>query len=298
MAIDTITVASAEITDGSIATADIADDAVTSAKLDTNIAVAGTLGVTGAITGTSQTLTKSGNVALFLNRTGSGTDDDGDIVQISNADGLVGAIGSSTNTEITFAGKDCGLGVVDHALVPTQGDGLLYRNDNEVDLGMTATRFKDIYISGGLYVGGTASANKLDDYEEGTWTPSIQNGWGILNPTTSTATGHYTKIGNLVYVLFKIVLNGGSTNSNPLVVAGLPFSHDGTTGGSGVYDTLHGSFASANSNATNVFGEVGNNGATAIIFKYRGATGLNNFTGTDSGNSGNFTFSGIYRTDS
>ena len=45
MAIDTITVASAQITDGSVATADIADDAVTSAKLDTNISVDGNLGL-------------------------------------------------------------------------------------------------------------------------------------------------------------------------------------------------------------------------------------------------------------
>ena len=146
--------------------------------------------------------------------------------------------------------------------------------------------------------GTTMTGELLDDFEEGTWTPSILNGWGILNPTTSTATGYYTKIGNLVYVLFKVIISGGSTNGNPLVVVGLPFSHDGTTGGSGVYDTLHGYFQSANSNATSVLGEVGNNGAVAIQFRYRVATGLNNFTGTDSGNSGNFTFSGIYRTAS
>ena len=170
--------------------------------------------------------------------------------------------------------------------------------DTNITIGGTLGVTGLITASGSIAVGGTGSANTLDDFEEGTWTPSILNGWGILNPTTSTATGHYTKVGNLVYVLFKIVLNGGSTNGNPLVVAGLPFSHDGTTGGSGVYDTLHGYFQSANSNATNVLGEVGNNGATAIQMRYRAATGLNNFTGSDSGNSGNLTFSGIYRTAS
>ena len=170
--------------------------------------------------------------------------------------------------------------------------------DTNIAIGGTLGVTGLITASGSIAVGGTGSANTLDDFEEGTWTPSIQNGWGILNATTSTATGHYTKIGNLVYVLFKIVLSGGSTNGNPLVVVGLPFSHDGTTGGSGVYDTLHGYFQSANSNATNVLGEVGNNGATAIQMRYRTATGLNSFSGTDSGNSGNLTFSGIYRTAS
>ena len=39
-----------------------------------------------------------------------------------------------------------------------------------VDLA-TTFRFKDLYLSGGVYLGGTGSANQLDDYEEGTWTP-------------------------------------------------------------------------------------------------------------------------------
>jgi hypothetical protein len=30
--------------------------------------------------------------------------------------------------------------------------------------------------TGGLYVGGSADANKLDDYEEGTFTPAINSG--------------------------------------------------------------------------------------------------------------------------
>ena len=37
-------------------------------------------------------------------------------------------------------------------------------------------RFKDLYLSGGVYLGGTGAANKLDDYEEGTWTPTLGNG--------------------------------------------------------------------------------------------------------------------------
>jgi hypothetical protein len=28
-------------------------------------------------------------------------------------------------------------------------------------------RFKDLYLSGGVYLGGTVAANKLDDYETG-----------------------------------------------------------------------------------------------------------------------------------
>jgi hypothetical protein len=30
-----------------------------------------------------------------------------------------------------------------------------------------------IEVSDGVYLGGTGAANKLDDYEEGTWTPTL-----------------------------------------------------------------------------------------------------------------------------
>jgi hypothetical protein len=43
--------------------------------------------------------------------------------------------------------------------------------DATVDLGYFSLRWKDLYLSGGVYLGGTGAANKLDDYEEGTWTP-------------------------------------------------------------------------------------------------------------------------------
>ena len=67
-------------------------------------------------------------------------------------------------------------------------------------------RFKDIYISGGInfsdasggvgYSAGNA-ANTLDDYEEGTWTPT----WtGDSSITVNEA--KYTRIGGLCYIYF------------------------------------------------------------------------------------------------
>ena len=46
----------------------------------------------------------------------------------------------------------------------------------------------------GVYLGGTGAANKLDDYEEGTWTPSI-SGYG-QELLAVNSTGSYTKVGN------------------------------------------------------------------------------------------------------
>src|SRR6056300_51299 len=51
--------------------------------------------------------------------------------------------------------------------------------------------------SAGIYLGvnSATAANLLDDYEEGTWTPSITGATGVTN-----LTGSYTKVGNLVTI--------------------------------------------------------------------------------------------------
>ena len=69
----------------------------------------------------------------------------------------------------------------------------------------------DLTLSGGVYLGGTGSANYLDDYEEGTWTPTNYTGIKLL-PT-------YTKVGNMVRV--SVYLYGGSFTS--ATIGGLPF---------------------------------------------------------------------------
>jgi len=78
--------------------------------------------------------------------------------------------------------------------------------------------------------GDTAAANALDDYEEGTFTPTI-----IGTTTAGTATytgqaGKYTKVGNLVTCLIYLNYSGG-TGAGNLRIAGLPFA--AVSGGSG-----------------------------------------------------------------
>jgi hypothetical protein len=76
--------------------------------------------------------------------------------------------------------------------------------------------------AGGLtFNGDTAAANALDDYEEGTWTPSIGG-----NASYTTQTGTYTKVGRLVYVNCNIQINVIGTGS-VTTITGLPFSASG-----------------------------------------------------------------------
>lgn len=73
--------------------------------------------------------------------------------------------------------------------------------------------------AGGIYLGGTGAANYLDDYEEGTWTPTVSNG-GFSGFSRG---GHYTKVGRQVTVILEADLQG-TANSGTFVITGLPFS--------------------------------------------------------------------------
>jgi hypothetical protein len=70
-------------------------------------------------------------------------------------------------------------------------------------------------------------ANTLDDYEEGTWTPTI-NGYGSAPTITYTSqTGTYTKVGRQVTVSFKVVVASSSGGTQEILVASLPFTAGG-----------------------------------------------------------------------
>ena len=82
----------------------------------------------------------------------------------------------------------------------------------------------------------SAAANALDDYEEGTFTPSFSAGFAYVgNITYSNQEGHYTKIGNQVFAYIYLRPNGNSahsgnliTDGNSLTVSGLPFTCNNT----------------------------------------------------------------------
>lgn len=78
----------------------------------------------------------------------------------------------------------------------------------------------------------SSDVNTLDDYEEGTWTPTlVLSTPGTSSFTYSIQTGMYTKIGRQVNVHFRIECSASSagTGTGQLYVAGLPFSVSATT---------------------------------------------------------------------
>ena len=96
-----------------------------------------------------------------------------------------------------------------------------------IDLGYSTVPFKDLYLSGGAYLGGTAAANKLDGYEEGTWTPGIASASGSFTTLTySVQHGTYTKIGDTVRLTCVVSTSNVSvgTASGAITITGNPFA--------------------------------------------------------------------------
>ena len=180
--------------------------------------------------GGSNYMTRSNAQPLLLNRLTS----DGDIALFMKDGTTVGSIGVASTDNFYFAAADgAGLKVdsdLSSGVTPCNSSGADL--DASINIGHASARWNNLYLSGGVYLGGTGSANYLDDYEEGTWNVTIVNGG--LTPSVTSAS--YTKIGNRVFLSCHLVV---PTNSESLYMAlgGLPFSTSGDSGGSLGYTT-------------------------------------------------------------
>ena len=191
-----------------------------------SIVLNGTTGITTPdLDSYDLTVTKAGT-PIIADRTGS----DGTILDLKKDGSTVGSIGTEGGSgfdAMYIANGDAGLifqGYANDAIIPFDASNLDKR-DAAIDLGYSAGRFKDLYLSGGVYLGGTGAANKLDDYEEGSWTPSITYQSGGPNSSNQTS-GSYTKIGGLVNVNGMILCGNTNGGSGVAYLSGLPFTVD------------------------------------------------------------------------
>jgi hypothetical protein len=69
----------------------------------------------------------------------------------------------------------------------------------------------------------SSDANTLDDYEEGTFSPTMSSGSG--GPIVlSYGLGQYTKIGNVVNVRVRVTVSNANSAGGLIQIAGLPFT--------------------------------------------------------------------------
>ena len=203
----------------------------------------------------------------------------------------IGGVGNITPYGIRFAINGTGTGgsglyFGSSVILPTNNTPTI--SDGAVDIGQYNYRFKNIHLSGGVnfgdatggitYTNGNA-ANTLDDYEEGTWTPTLVGYYGNLGTTFTQGTrnGVYTKIGNLVTLGMEINNAGvAAANNNDIVaISGLPFN----IGGYGIVGAhVHTSAASKagggwTSISSTKLGHLGNSGvATSVWAWLRGSS--------------------------
>jgi hypothetical protein len=163
--------------------------------------------------------TMSGDPAIFANRA-----QDGSVIEIQKNGTTVGSIGSSNTGERLYMVNDStGLSFIGDFsnIFPCDSSGTA--RDNAINLGGVGGRFKDLYLSGGVYLGGTGSANKLDDYEEGTFTPNIQPTSGSITWLSSADTLSYIKVGSAVHIFGRVTVDSVSSPSG-ITRGSVPFT--------------------------------------------------------------------------
>ena len=174
----------------------------------------------------------SSSTPAYVLLTKSRSDTKGAHTVVQNNDGM-GAL--------SFLGSD-GTAFVEAARIEAQVDGTPGANDmpgrlvfsTTADgasspterLRITSTGQVRLAGAGITFNGDTAAANELDDYEEGTFTPTLAYQTPGTSSITQSNNGQYTKVGNLVYIQLTVALSAFTkgTASGELRITGLPFA--------------------------------------------------------------------------
>ena len=152
----------------------------------------------GAVSGTTGTF--SGNVTADKYIMAGGSQIGQDFAFLKAA--------STSEASLTLRKDSSGADSIDYLQMRSDGNGLISKIT-----GAGVGHFT------GIAVGGSGAANTLDDYEEGSWTPTFtqQSGVGV---------GKYTKIGRLVTAQGKYTCNTNANDADAVQMGGLPFSSD------------------------------------------------------------------------
>ena len=169
---------------------------------------------------------RDGGTPVELNRQTS----DGTLIDLRKDNTTVGSVGIQSSGfyidgESGHEGIRFGNGSVNPRENGSDSDGVS-------SLGTSSTRWQNIYLSGGAYIGGTGAANYLEDYEEGTFTPSYDTSNNDASGQSYGAStkGSYVKIGRFIHFQLTVHLSSlTSTGTGTPQIRGLPYSSSGST---------------------------------------------------------------------
>jgi hypothetical protein len=185
-------------------------------------------------TGTSVGLaiaTSNNNLSYLQGRQKTGTGNAFDIA-LNPLGGNVGIGTSSPSAKLTISTGVVGVmasftDAVAQTLSLLTGSGFSAINNpsgGDVAIQIGGTERARITSNGLTFNGDTAAANALDDYEEGTWTPSLIFSGGGVGITYNTQAGKYVKVGSKVSVNCYLVLSNKGSSTGNARIEGLPFT--------------------------------------------------------------------------
>jgi hypothetical protein len=182
-----------------------------------------------------------------------------------------------------FTGNQGGLNILSASnyIVLSDGDG------NPL---ISTSNTRSVALSGAVPQTGTgitfpatqsasSNANTLDDYEEGTWTPTLRGDSTAGTYTLGNLIGYYTKIGNQVTCWASFTLSAASGGSGYAQFGGLPFSYKA---GSAITGTIQ--LGTVNIGTYNYITLMRDSGSAATTMTAQ--TSTNNTGGTNSPISG------------
>ena len=213
-----------------------------------------------------ETYVSRSGTPMAINRNSS----DGTLLNFYKDGTTVGSIGSKSGS-LLIGSTDTYLRVNDPSdtIFPSNSSGA--ERDNTINLGKGSSRFKDAYLSGGVYLGGIVSANKLDDYEEGTFNLTMAGYYSSPN-TTQLIPANYVKIGNTVnFIAYKGGVNNTGAGGN-MYFTGLPFATINRYPVGGIQLDYLGTYPSNSAPFTHISGTIVyamrhvSNGSAAAVF--------------------------------
>ena len=146
------------------------------------------------------------------------TQSGGSAIQVMNT---ASGSGDGTLTNIVLRSVNSAGNQWSHSQYRSQSHQFQVQTDNKITINSNGLCFNS----------DTAAANALHDYEEGTWTPVLNNAGGF---GTDNTVGKYVKIGRLVTFIMQISgVRDSSSASGTFHISGLPFTADNSTGGHG-----------------------------------------------------------------
>jgi hypothetical protein len=143
----------------------------------------------------------------------------------------------------------------------------------------------------------SAGANTLDDYEEGTWTPTMVDlSSSDESQAYSTQTGRYTKVGNRCYIQGRMGLSslGSLTTSQQARIAALPFTPANVSEATNTVSFGLATGLALPNASESVTGTIGQNDPHINLENWSVTTGTANVVLSEVSADGFFIFSGWY----